>query len=96
MTQPAGSKGKRALSSEGQDGEVKTASGAFQRVELQWKDVNYTVREGNGKKAVVKKVCGLSNRSMFYFKRGGWVEIGLGDLYEYADVSILNRAPNNK
>lgn len=58
MTQPAGSKGKRALSSEGQDGEVKTASGAFQRVELQWKDVNYTVREGNGKKAVVKKVRG--------------------------------------
>lgn len=56
MTQPVGSKGKRALSSEGQANEVKTASGAFQRVELQWKDVNYSVREGKGKKAVAKNV----------------------------------------
>lgn len=55
MTQPVGSKGKRALSSEGQ-ADVKTASGAFQRVELQWKDVNYSVREGKGKKAVAKNV----------------------------------------
>lgn len=58
MTQPMASKGKRALSSDGQVEEVKTASGAFQRVELQWKDVNYSVREGRGKKAVAKNVRG--------------------------------------
>lgn len=60
IIQSVGSKGKRALSSERQGDDVKTASGAFQRVELQWKDVNYTVQEGKGKKAVVKKVRGWS------------------------------------
>lgn len=34
---------------------VETATGAFARVELQWKDVNYTVREGK-KGEIVKKV----------------------------------------
>lgn len=46
---------KRPASCESE--EVQTASGAFQRMELQWKDVNYTVREGR-KGEIVKKVGG--------------------------------------
>lgn len=37
------------------DEEVKTASGVFRRIDLQWKDINYTVREGK-KGEVEKKV----------------------------------------
>lgn len=50
---------KRASPGQPDELEVKTAGGAFRRVELQWKDVNYTVREGK-KGEVVRKVSWVS------------------------------------